>query len=226
MLASIAAASVAGLVGSPHCVGMCGGFAMACGTGRDRGAAWHAGRLTTYAVLGALAGAFGAAIPGPGWIAAVLSAVLIIWFSLVLAGVVKEPSLRIPGVTRLATRAASSEGTGWRFVFGTATGLLPCGLVYAALAIPVAAGSPLTGALAMAAFGAGTIPALAAVTLGARSLALRSLTFRRVLAVGVLLAGLGSIGMRQGLVGGMSHGSHAPSDSSMESHVHEMADHS
>ena len=226
MLASIAAASIAGLVGSPHCVGMCGGFAMACGTGRDRGAAWHLGRLATYALLGAVAGAFGAAIPGPGWIAAALSAALIVWFSLVLAGVVKEPSLRFPGVTRLATRAASHPGTGWRFVFGTATGLLPCGLVYAALAIPVASGSPLAGALAMVAFGVGTIPALAAVSLGARSLAFRSLTFRRVLAVGVLLAGLGSIGMRQGLVGGGSHGSHAPPDSQTESHVHEMADHS
>lgn len=220
MITSITAASLTGLVGSPHCVGMCGGFALACGTGRDRGAFWHLGRLATYAALGALAGAFGAAIPGPGWVAAVVSGLLMVWFSLVLAGVVKEPSFRIPGMTRLATRAASREGTGWRFIFGMANGLLPCGLVYAALAIPVASGSPLTGALAMAAFGLGTVPLLAGVTLGARSLALRSLAFRRVLAVGVLLAGLGSIGMRQGLVGGMSHGAHAPPDSQAESHVH------
>jgi len=221
MLASVTAAFLAGLIGSPHCVGMCGGFALACGTGRDGGALWHVGRLTTYAVLGFAAGAFGAAIPGPGWVAAVLSAVLMVWFSLVLAGLVKEPSFRIPGITRLATRAASGHGGGWRFVFGTATGLLPCGLVYTALAIPVAAGEPLTGAAAMVAFGAGTVPALAAVTLGARSLALRSLVFRRVLAVGVLLAGLGSIGMRQGLVGGMSHGQHSSPDSHGESHVHD-----
>jgi sulfite exporter TauE/SafE len=200
---------------------MCGGFALACGTGPDRGGAWHLGRMGTYAALGALAGAFGAAIPGPGWVAAVVSALLVIWFSLVLAGVVKEPTAGIPGITRLATRAASREGTGWRFVFGAANGLLPCGLVYAALAIPVASGSPVTGALSMAAFGAGTVPALAAVTLGARSLALRSLAFRRLLAVGVLLAGLGSIGLRQGLVGGMSHGEYSSPDSATESHVHD-----
>lgn len=220
MLASVAAASIAGLVGSPHCVGMCGGFALACGTGPDRGAAWHLGRMGTYAALGAAAGAFGAAIPGPGWVAAAVSALLVIWFSLVLAGVVKEPTAGIPGITRLATRAAARRGAGWRFVFGGANGLLPCGLVYAALAIPVASGSAAAGALSMAAFGAGTIPALAAVTLGARSLALRSIAFRRLLAVGVLLAGLGSIGLRQGLVGGMSHGTHSP-DSSAESHVHD-----
>ncbi|HSG46441.1 MAG TPA: sulfite exporter TauE/SafE family protein, partial [Longimicrobiales bacterium] len=221
MLSSITAASLAGLIGSPHCVGMCGGFALACGTGSDRGAFWHLGRLATYAALGALAGAFGAAIPGPGWVAAVVSGLLMVWFSLVLAGVVKEPTLRVPGITGLATRAASREGTGWRFVFGVANGLLPCGLVYAALAIPVASGSPLTGALSMTGFGLGTVPALAAVTLGARTLALRSLVFRRVLAVGVLLAGLGSIGMRQGLVGGMSHGEHSLPDSQTESHVHD-----
>lgn len=226
MLATVAAASLAGLLGSPHCVGMCGGFAMACGTGRDRGAWWHLGRLSTYALLGALAGAFGAAIPGPGWVAACVSAVLMVWFSLVLAGVVREPTVGVPGITRLATRAASRKGAGWRFVFGLANGLLPCGLVYAALAIPVAGGSPAAGALAMVAFGLGTVPALTAVTLGARSLALRSLAFRRVLAVGVLLAGLGSIGLRQGLVGGMSHGEHALPDSRMESHSHEMADRS
>lgn len=221
MLSTVAAAALAGLVGSPHCIGMCGGFAMACGTGPDRGFAWHLGRLATYAVLGAGAGFFGAAIPGPTWVAALVSAGLMVWFSLVLAGVVKEPSLQIPGVTRLATRAAQTPSVGSRFAFGMTTGLLPCGLVYAALAIPVASGSVAAGALAMVAFGAGTVPALAAVTLGARGLALRSLTVRRILAVGVLLAGLGSIGMRQGLVGGMSHGGHTSPDSGMESHVHD-----
>jgi sulfite exporter TauE/SafE len=221
MLSSLTAATLAGLVGSPHCIGMCGGFAMACGTGPDRGGAWHLGRLATYAGLGALAGSFGSVIPGPGWVAAAFATVLMVWFSLVLAGVVKEPSFQIPGITRIATRAASESGTGWRFLFGMSTGLLPCGLVYAALAIPVASGSALTGAAAMVGFGLGTVPALAAVTLGVRTVALRNLAVRRLLAVGVLLAGLGSIGMRQGLVGGMSHGDHTPPDSGMESHVHD-----
>ena len=227
MFPSITAAAVAGLVGSPHCVGMCGGFALACGSGRDRGAAWHVGRLTTYGVLGGVAGAVGSSIPGPTWVAAILSAALMVWFSLVLAGVVKEPKFRIPGLTRLATRAASESGLGWRFVFGLANGLLPCGLVYAALAIPVASGSWVAGSLSMMAFGLGTVPALAAITLGARSLVFRSLAARRILAGAVLLAGLGSIGMRQGLLGGMSHAhphSPSPADAPVEAHVHPMVD--
>src|SRR5690606_7731256 len=46
-------AGLAGLVGSPHCVGMCGGFATACATPTRHAVAWHAGRLVTYGVLGA-----------------------------------------------------------------------------------------------------------------------------------------------------------------------------
>ena len=225
MVPSIAAAALAGLVGSPHCIGMCGGFAVACSSGRDRGTAWHLGRLSTYALLGAVAGAFGAALPGPGWVAAVVSGALMVWFALVLAGLVREPKLKIPGMGRVATRAASESGAGWRYLFGISTGFLPCGLVYAALAIPVASGSAFAGALSMIAFGLGTVPALAATTLGLRSLALRSLTARRVLAGAVLLAGLGSIGLRQGLLGGMDHAhSSSHQGSAVESHVQPSAD--
>lgn len=214
MFPSLGAAALAGFVGSPHCMGMCGGFAMACGGGR-RGVAWHAGRLTTYGVLGGLAGAFGAALPGPSWVAAAVSTVLLIWFAGALAGLVPEPTLRIPGVSALAGRAARGNGFGPGYLLGLATGLLPCGLVYAALAIPVASGSPLVGALSMVAFGLGTAPALVAMTLGARRLVLRDLRFRRALAAGVLILGLVSVGMRQGVLprmGSMDHGSHAAPD--------------
>ena len=195
-------------------MGMCGGFATACGGGR-RGAAWHLGRLGTYAVLGALAGTFGAILPGPSWVAAAVSSVLLIWFAGALAGLLPEPSLRISGLTRLATRAAGNDGFGPGFILGLATGLLPCGLVYAALAIPVASGSPIAGALSMVAFGLGTVPALMALSMGARRLLLRDLRARRVLAAGVLLLGLASVGMRQGF--GPNHGagsphSHSPQD--------------
>jgi sulfite exporter TauE/SafE len=197
-------------------MGMCGGFAAACGSGRDRGAAWHLGRLFTYATLGAVAGTVGAAIPGPTWIAALVSAALLVWFALALAGVVREPRFRLPGLTRLATANAGATGFGGRLLFGVANGLLPCGLVYAALAIPVAAGDPLVGALSMVAFGLGTVPALVAMTLGLRAALLRDLRWRRAFAAGVLLAGLASIGMRQGLLGSMHHATPAP-DSEVES---------
>jgi hypothetical protein len=190
---------------------MCGGFAAACG-GAGKGVPWHLGRLTTYAVLGALAGTFGGILPGPGWVAAVVSTGLLVWFSAALAGLVDEPALRIPGVARLAGRAAQGDGAGPRYALGLTTGLLPCGLVYAALAIPVASGDPLVGALSMVAFGAGTVPALMATAAGVRRLSLRSLAVRRALAAGVLVLGLASVGVRQGVVDlgiTMDHGAHA-----------------
>jgi sulfite exporter TauE/SafE len=187
---------------------MCGGFAVACG-GRARDTLlWHGGRITTYTVLGGLAGGFGAMMPGPGWIVGVLSTVLIVWFAAGLAGLVPEPHVNIPGVRHLTAHLANRTNLVARFGFGLATGLLPCGLVYASLGIPVAASDPLTGALAMAAFGVGTAPALTAVAMGLRRIVMRNMALRRALAAGVLIAALWSIGMRTGVFGGgpMHHG--------------------
>jgi len=209
MMELIAGAGIAGLIGSVHCIGMCGSFAVACGGTARASFFWHAGRLTTYMILGALAGAFGGSIPGPGWAAGVLSTVLIVYFAAVLAGLVSEPAIRIPGVQRAATHLASRPEAGSRYLFGIVNGLLPCGLVYATLSVPVALGEPTAGAAAMLLFGLGTVPALATVTFGLRRIAFRDLRVRRLLAAGVLVAGLWSIGMRQGVLGsghGMQHG--------------------
>ena len=206
---SLTATFLAGLVGSPHCIGMCGGFASAC-AGRNAGLSWHAGRLSTYALMGAVAGFSGAVIPGPRWVAPVLSTVAIVWFSAALAGLVPEPRIRIPGLSRAATRLAQSDGHLGRWLFGMATSALPCGLVYAALAIPVASGSALVGAASMLVFGLATVPALLVVTSGVRGLALRDLRVRRLLAAGVLLAGLTSIGLRQAMTPAGMAGMHEP----------------
>ncbi len=196
MVSLVAGAAVAGLVGSPHCVGMCGGFAVACGEDRASGVAWHAGRLTTYAVLGAVAGAAGQVIPGPGWVASAVGAALLVWFAAGLAGLVRPPHVAIPGLARLSGAALARSGVGWRYALGLTTGLIPCGLVYSALAVPVAAADPGVGALAMAAFGLGTVPALALASRGLRSLLGGALWKRRVLAVAVLVAGLGAVAIR------------------------------
>jgi sulfite exporter TauE/SafE len=208
MIGFMTSAFLAGFVGSLHCIGMCGGFAIACG-GRARDTfLWHAGRTATYAILGGLAGAFGSMMPGPGWVVGVFSTLLIVWFAAGLAGLVPEPHVSIPGVKHLATNLAARTNYAARFGFGMANGLLPCGLVYAALGIPVAASDPLIGALAMTAFGVGTAPALTAVAMGLRKVVMKNMALRRVLAAGVLMAALWSIGMRTGLVGErhMHHG--------------------
>jgi sulfite exporter TauE/SafE len=198
MPAYLAGAFVAGLLGSAHCLGMCGGFATACTRARGGLPAWHAGRIGTYVFLGALAGAAGALVPGPAWLPATIAALLMVWFALALAGLVPEPRLVPPGLARLATRVAGTPSLGSQFLFGVANGFLPCGLVYSALGIAVAAGTPVGGALAMAAFGLGTAPALTLAAHGLRRLTMASLWRRRAIAALILTSGLWTIWVRAG----------------------------
>jgi sulfite exporter TauE/SafE len=196
VVSAVVAAAVAGFMGSVHCLGMCGGFAAACARPRQAIWFWHLGRLTAYALLGVVAGAVGGTLPGPTWVPAVLSLGLLAWFAAVLAGLVPETGVRIPGLVRLGAVLVRREGEGWRYLFGVATGFLPCGLVYAAVAIAVSAADPVVGGAAMLAFGAGTVPALSLLSVGLRRLLVRGIWVRRVVAVLVLAAGVWSIGMR------------------------------
>ncbi len=207
MFGFLSAAFVAGLVGSPHCIGMCGGFAVLCGGRVTDTLLWHLGRLTSYATLGALAGAFGSLIPGPSWVAAVVSFGLMLWFAAALAGFVPEPRLVVAGLKRLGSTVAGNPAPYMRYAFGVVNGFLPCGLVYATLSVPVATGNPAQGALAMVAFGIGTTPVLSAIALGVRRVVARDIRVRRLVAAAVLAASLWSIGLRQGLMGsGHVHG--------------------
>lgn len=199
-------AFLAGLAGSPHCVMMCGPFAAACARPLPGLGAWHAGRLVTYAVLGAIAGAAGAVIPGPAWLPALLAALFLLYFAAVLAGLVPELRIRLPGFGSAGRLLHEGRGPAARFAFGVVNGFIPCGLVYSALSIPVALSRPLPGALAMLVFGLGTVPALSIAVLGLRRFAPSSLRARRVLALLVLAAGLWSIGTRAGLWASNHHG--------------------
>lgn len=188
------AAALAGLAGSPHCVGMCGGFVAASGGGL-RQAAWHMGRATTYAILGAAAGSLGWALPWP-WMGHVLAAVMLFFFAGRLAGLVPELGPKLPFLAKWGGFWARQTGLGGRYAFGMVTGLLPCGLVYAALALAVGGGSPLAGALAMLAFAVGTTPLLAGAAGALRALTQRFPRARLAIAAGVLLLGLGALAMR------------------------------
>ncbi|HEY6108203.1 MAG TPA: sulfite exporter TauE/SafE family protein [Gemmatimonadales bacterium] len=205
----LGAAFLTGLLGSVHCVAMCGAFAASC-TRVPRGLpAWHAGRIGTYALLGALAGAAGRLLPGPPWVPAVVAAGLLLWFALALAGLVPEPRLIPRGLTSAAGRAAGTPSPAAQAAFGVANGFLPCGLVYSALSIPVALADPARGALAMIAFGAGTLPALSVAALGLRRLVMTSMWRRRMLAVLVLATGAWAIWTRAAGTGAAGH-HHAP----------------
>jgi uncharacterized protein len=191
----IAAAALAGLVGTPHCLAMCGGFAAASSAGGGQ-LAWSLGRITTYTFGGAILALIGVAVPGPGWVPAAIAGLLLVWFVLGLAGLTPTVAAHPRAFTRLAVAASKGRGTSGRFAFGMATALLPCGLVYAALAMALAAGSAVGGAATMLAFGAATLPGLSLLSVWTQRFALTSMARRRAFAALLLLLGGISIGLR------------------------------
>ncbi|MEZ5283690.1 MAG: sulfite exporter TauE/SafE family protein [Vicinamibacterales bacterium] len=163
---------VLGVLGSAaHCVGMCAPFVMlvsrryAVPAGRHVPIAaqlWYsAGRLTTYAALGAAAGAVGGLVQFAGALvglqrtAATLAGIVLI----VSAALSLWPSVLASGpwvwVSRVSSRL-HRRVPGHPFTLGLVLGLLPCGLLYSALAAAMTTGGAASGAVAMAAFGAGT----------------------------------------------------------------------
>lgn len=191
MITLLGGAFLTGLFGGVHCVGMCGSFAAACAGRHGAGGTvlYSAGRVTTYTILGAIAGTFGLALSGLRVFGLALSFALLVYFAGRLGELWPAVDIRLPWVQRAVKASMKSRWPGGTYVFGLANALIPCGLVYAALALPVAAGSPVDGALAMFAFGLGTVPAMVAVGFGSLGLSRFGLTARRVLAAAVLVVG-------------------------------------
>jgi uncharacterized protein len=167
--------------GFGHCVGMCSPFVLFVGRryvppdgGRSAAFAaqgWYtAGRVTTYATLGAAAGALGGIVELAGTMlglqraaSVVAGGVLVVWALGALADVV--PGLSSGGslFARVA-RAIKGRVPGHPFAMGLFLGLLPCGLLYSALIAAAARSSALDGAVALVLFGLGTAPALLGVS--------------------------------------------------------------
>ncbi len=180
---------LAGLTGSAaHCAAMCGPFVLAqmgarlqrlpaerlCEQARLREALllpYHAGRIITYALIGAAAATLGLATqhalqPVLAWLllggAALLAAQA-------LARLAPHRFAHLPGPLNalgfLRFRLQSLDVTSPRgaLLLGLALGGLPCAFLYAAVAVAASTGGPLGGALAMAAFGLGTVPMLVVV---------------------------------------------------------------
>jgi sulfite exporter TauE/SafE len=138
---------------------------------------YHLGRLTTYAGLGALGALAGSALSRLTWFGGLAAALLLLAALLFTAQALRRlvPQLRNilpdsamlpPGCVRLISRyTARLDRTRWTggLLLGLALGFLPCGFLYAALAAASASGGPATGALAMLAFGLGTVPSLVGV---------------------------------------------------------------
>jgi sulfite exporter TauE/SafE len=144
---------------------------------RLRGAAllpYHAGRMTTYAALGAGAALFSAQFRAQHWFAHVSAALLalaglIFLFSAFpfLRSLFPSLSTTLPASVFAPLRSLFARPEGWRgYLLGLALGLLPCGLVYAALIAVAARGEFLTAVLGMVVFALGTVPALVLVGMG------------------------------------------------------------
>jgi sulfite exporter TauE/SafE len=171
-----------GLLGTGHCVGMCGPliFAFPGRTGRFGPHAWyHLGRVTTYVAVGALLGGLGLVLGDAAgmrtktdvaglqaWLR-VFAAVLLAALGLMRLGWVREPRWfdrlnpeRIPGFTRALAGAKDSGANAVFFPLGLLLGFLPCGLSYGAFAQALGTASPVTGGLLVLAFATGTVPGL------------------------------------------------------------------
>lgn len=173
------AALVLGLFGSLHCVGMCGPIALALPLRRDNAWAmnagmlrYHAGRSFTYAALGLLSGLAGSAVSWAGGqqTLSLVAGGLILLVS--IAGIFgrriemsRTFSRPFAFVRNKLARFFGNPRPGAQFSIGLLNGLLPCGLVYAALAGASATGNAASGALFMFLFGIGTVPALYALSL-------------------------------------------------------------
>ncbi|HEU4734765.1 MAG TPA: sulfite exporter TauE/SafE family protein [Kofleriaceae bacterium] len=174
-MALLLAIGASSLAGSLHCVAMCGPLIGLSGGARSlRLALVHAlGRLTTYATLGALAGLLGRAVDLAGQLAAaqhvaaiVAGGAIVLWGARAIAvalGVVRtgaaSGALWKRGLVQIRGRRAASRA----WLIGVLTGLLPCGWLWAFVISAAGTASPATGALVMAVFWLGTVPAMTGV---------------------------------------------------------------
>lgn len=158
MEVDVAGAMLAGAVGLPHCAGMCGPFATAASSDRGGLLAWHLGRASTYISLGAATGALAGRLPVPPAATTALAAVMVLVMVANIGGWLPPIHWGSSLAARLASPVAAVRGPIGRYLFGVATGLLPCGLVWAALGLAVARHDAAGGAMVMGAFALGTVP--------------------------------------------------------------------
>ena len=160
MFAALASAAVLAGVSSLHCAAMCGPLA-GCASGNTISGAlrYQAGRTVGYAALGAVAGSAGSLVPAtPSWIAAVVA-----WFIalVLLAAAFRAWRPKHRQLVTIGQRPSSTSklarliGNFLRrkpAIGGALTTLLPCGVLWAAVAIALSSGSAVGGAVVMATF--------------------------------------------------------------------------
>ncbi|MCE7989454.1 MAG: sulfite exporter TauE/SafE family protein [Caldilinea sp. CFX5] len=198
------------LAGISHCAGMCGPLVSAFVLHRRQQRAevtsplltFQLGRLTTYVLLGLVAGALGAAVRltvvAQGWQSAmsIVMGLLMLVAGLNLLGwwpthFTILPARLLYRVNGWIRRTLHQQHPTATFALGLSNGLLPCAAVYAVLLLAATTGDALRGALTMFIFGLGTLPALLGVGLFAAQAGLRLRgQLYRVAALLIVLVGL------------------------------------
>jgi len=216
---SLGAAFVAGIAGSGHCLGMCGGIAGALAMRRPQASfgtklgyalAYNLSRVTSYAVAGALAGLLGRTLLNAVDVKPLSIAFRVVAGAIMIAAAVQLTfGWRLLGpleaagaglwrrIAPWAGRQGQSGGIGGAIGLGLAWGWLPCGMTYSMLLLAATTASVPLGAAVMLAFGLGTLPSMVTATVAfermARLLSSRA-TVRNVAGALLLAFGLYTAG--------------------------------
>jgi len=163
-------ALVLGFTGSLHCVGMCGPLAI-----QVHGRAWqgkfvnrvmyNSGRILTYGLLGMVAGMFGHLTKISGWqgrfsIALGIMVLLFLLFNQVEKWVIPRTLWLLGTLKQGISKFMHRQSAGGALIMGILNGLLPCGLVYAAVVLALVQTAWVNSVAVMLLFGLGTVPAM------------------------------------------------------------------
>lgn len=203
-------AFVIGLLGSGHCLAMCGGISTMLTTSLPSHSkklplvlSYNFGRICSYGILGAIAGLTGSLtaswvglpIMGLKAIAGIFLILLGLYIGQWFMGLVKVEQigkLLWQYISPFTKRFIPVNSIKKSFGLGTLWGWLPCGLVYSTLTWSMASGSTIEGAAIMICFGLGTLPSLLSVSLGVLSVKqlLSNIYFRKIAALSLVLYGV------------------------------------
>lgn len=216
IISSYITAFLLGLFSTVHCIAMCGSVIGALTLSLPAEVResqrrmlpfvfnYNVGRILSYAMAGVVVGLLSAPLTqlNAHWFLRILSVIVMVSMGLYLAGwfpkFARAEKLGAPvwrllqpiGQKLLPVRSVSQA-----FLLGMVWGWLPCGLVYAALAVAATAGDPVKGGLVMLAFGAGTLPAVMGAGLFTGMLAslARSKSLRQIAGVVIILMALATL---------------------------------
>jgi len=208
-------AFIIGLIGSGHCIGMCGGITTMLTSALPQQKAsshllfvmlYNTGRILSYALIGAIVGytsstaARNIGIPLAGL--RLIAAVFLIFLGLYLGQwlmwltrIEKLGKVLWQKISPLSKNLIPVNTPLKALGLGALWGWLPCGLVYSTLTWSMASGNALSGALIMLCFGLGTLPALVLMSLSTiriKQFVNRPL-LKKTLAFGIIFYGIYSL---------------------------------